>query len=142
MGGGSKGYEFFEHTADVGVRAYGDTLEALFRHTAQGVVALLVENSRIAPHETRPIALSASSVESLLQAWLTELLVWFDAERFVPSAYQFDVVSETSLRGQISGERFDPARHTAGVEVKGVTRHGFAVARGPQRWEATIIVDV
>jgi SHS2 domain-containing protein len=42
----------------------------------------------------------------------------------------------------VLGERFDPARHQQGIEVKGVTYHRFHVARTPEGWEAEIIFDV
>ena len=34
-----KGYEFFEHTADAGVRVYGKTLRELFVNAAAGLTA-------------------------------------------------------------------------------------------------------
>lgn len=137
----SEGYEFFEHTADVGLTATGHTLEALFEHAAQGLVELIAENSRLAPVETRAVSLTEDAVEDLLRAWLTQLLVWFDAERFVPVAYAV-AVSETAVKGTVRGERFDPSRHVCGTEVKGVTRHQFRVEQTPDGWTARIIFDV
>jgi len=136
------GYEFFEHTADVGMRVRGASLAELFIHAAQGLVALVAEDSAIRPTESRPVALAASSVEELLQAWLTEFIVWFDVECFLPGAYELEAVSATSLRGRVRGERFDPARHTHGTEVKGVTRHQFRVEKADGHWEAQLIFDV
>lgn len=137
-----KPYEFFEHTADTGVRVYGKTLTDLFINAAQGVVSLLVENSPIAVTETRPVALTASSAEGLLRAWLKELLFWFATDRFLPGDYHLDTVTPTELRGRVLGERFDPARHQAGTEVKGVTYHQFMVKELASGWEARVIFDV
>ena len=137
-----KSYEFFEHTADAGVRVYGKTLQDLFIHAAQGMAALLVENSPIAVTETRLIALSASSTEGLLRAWLKELLFWFGTDRFLPGEYHLEAVTPTELRGRVLGERFDPARHQQGTEVKGVTYHQFRVETTSAGWEASIIFDV
>lgn len=142
MAGAEKGYEFFEHTADTGLHAYGQTLSELFIHAAQGLVALLVEDSPIAPKEMRPITLSAPSVEMLLRTWLKELLFWFSTDRFLPGEYHLDEMNATHLRGRVVGERFDPARHTQGIEVKGVTYHQFRVSQTHNQWEADIIVDV
>jgi len=137
------GFEFLDHTADVGLRATGASLSELFVHAARGLVALLAEDSAAAPAETRSVTITAESVEDLLSAWLTDVLVWFDAERFLPAAFRLDVVTDTVLRGQVDGERFDPERHVSGVEVKGVTRHQFLVGRTPDGgWEARIIFDV
>ena len=137
-----KGYAFFEHTADVGMRAWGATLEELFRHAAKGLVELLVEDSVIALRETRSVVLSASTVEGLLHHWLTELIGRFDMDQFLPGGYEFDAMSETALRGRLSGECFQLGRHTHGVEVKGVTRHQFRVEHATGRWEARVIFDV
>ena len=137
-----KGYEFFEHTADTGMVVRGDTLEQLLTNAAQGVVELLVESSPVIPTETRMIALSASSAEGLLRAWLKELLFWFETERFLPGDCHFDAISDTELRGRIVGERFDPRRHQAGAEIKGVTYHQFQVDRTPDGWQARIIFDL
>ena len=142
MNPADKGYAFFDHTADVGMRACGDTLEELFVHAAQGLVALLVEESVLHPKETRAVSLTAASVEELLRVWLSQFIVWFDAERFLPAAYQLESVSETALRGTVAGEQFDPQRHMFGVEVKGVTRHAFRVGQTNGRWKASLIFDV
>ena len=137
-----KTYEFFEHTADTGLRAYGRTLEELFVNAAHGLVELLVEDSPVAAAEPRMIALSASSVDQLLQKWLKELLFWFATDRFLPGDYRLDAVTPTDLRGRVLGERFDPARHAQGTEIKGVTYHQFRVEKVNSRWEAELIFDV
>jgi SHS2 domain-containing protein len=137
----TRGYEFFEHTADVGLIARGKTLTELFTHAAQGLVELIAEDSRLAPAESRTVSLTEDSVGDLLRAWLTQLLVWFDAERFVPAEYAV-TVSETAVGGTVRGERFDPSRHVCGTEVKGVTRHQFRIERTPDGWAARIIFDV
>ena len=137
-----KGYEFFEHTADTGLRAYGETLEELFIHAAQGLITLLVEDSSIAPKEVRPITLDAHSVEELLRLWLKELLFWFNTDRFLPGTYQLEEITGGALRARLTGERFDASRHMHGVEVKGVTYHEFRVTQTADGWEASIIFDI
>lgn len=137
-----QGYEFFEHTADTGLRIHGRTLQELFAHAANGLTTLLVDDSPIAVSDSRLISLSGPSVEALLRAWLKELLFWFAAERFLPGDCHFDTVTSTELKGRVLGERFDPARHQQGTEVKGVTLHQFRVTEKPEGWEAEVIFDV
>ena len=137
-----KPYEFFEHTADTGLRVYGKTLRELLINAAQGLIALLVEDSPIAVTESRSVALSAASPEGLLRVWLNEVLFWFATDRFLPGGYHLDSVTETALQGRVLGERFDPARHQQGTEVKGVTYHQFVVRQTDSGWEAQIIFDV
>lgn len=135
-------YEFFDHTADIGINARGATLAELFTHCAQGLTELIAEGSRLEPRTVRDIRLAAGNAEALLLAWLNELLFWFSSERFLPAQYDLDDVTETALSGRVRGEAFDPARHTSGTEVKGITRHQFFVKRAGSAWEAQVIFDV
>ncbi len=137
----NKAFTFFEHTADVGMKAYGKTLEELFIHTAQGMVSLLVEDGTMGTDQTHPIQLSAESTDRLLVAWLKEVLFWFHTDRFLPGQYQLNV-TDTELRGTVDGERFDPAKHRPGTEIKGITYHQFQLTQRGGRWEAQVIFDV
>lgn len=136
-----KGYEFFDHTADVGLRVWGTSLEELFVRAARALTTLLVEESPITSTQARSVALSASSVDSLLRVWLSELLVWFSADHFLAGGYELKI-SPTQLVGRVQGERFDASRHVCGTEVKGVTRHQLSVNETHGRWEARVIFDV
>ena len=142
MPGVQPAYEFFDHTADIGIRARGATLAELFTGLARGLTALIAEDSRLEPREARAIRLSAADAESLLLVWLQELLFWFSAGGFLPAEYSLEEVTPTSLRGTVRGERFDPARHVQGREVKAITRHVLEVARQGGGWQGQVIVDI
>ena len=135
-------YEFFDHTADIGIRARGATLAELFEQLARGLTALIAEDSVLQPREARAIRLSAADAESLLLAWLQELLFWFSTDRFLPVDYALEEVTPISLRGTVRGERFDPARHVQGREVKAITRHLLSVEQRDGRWHGQVIVDI
>ncbi|PIQ83620.1 MAG: archease [Candidatus Omnitrophica bacterium CG11_big_fil_rev_8_21_14_0_20_63_9] len=135
-------YEFFDHTADIGIRAEAPTLGELLVRMAQGLTELLVEQSHIEAIEERAVRLEAPDATSLLLAWLKELLYWFSAEGFLPSRYELTDVGPTSLRGVVRGERFDPQRHQQGREVKAITRHLLRVEERGGRWHGEVIVDI
>ena len=137
-----KGYEFFDHTADIGIRAEGATLAELFTHLTQGLVELIAEDSLLAPRETCAISLSADAEDLLLLAWLNDVLFRFSTTRFLPVQYQWHHVRPTTLRGDMRGERFDPARHTQGREVKAITRHLLSVQQRNGRWCGQVVVDI
>ena len=139
---GGRGYEFFEHTADIGINAQGKTLQELFIRMAQGLTELLAEDSRLEPRVARAIQLQADDVESLLLVWLQELLFWFSTERFVPVEYDLEEVIPKGLRGQLRGDTFDPSRHVQGREAKAITRHMLEVREDRGIWHAQVIVDI
>lgn len=138
----AKPYEFFDHTADVGLRASGATLAELFTRMAQGLTELIAEDSPLQPASSRSIRLTADSAEALLLAWLQELLFWFSTERFLPVQYELDEVSPTTLRGRVRGDTFDPSRHVQGREVKAITRHLLKVQQRNGTWYGQVIVDI
>ena len=70
------------------------------------------------------------------------MLFWFSTERFLPVEYALDEVTETSLRGTVRGDVFDPARHAQGREVKAITRHFLEVRREGGVWHGQVIVDI
>ena len=135
-------YEFFEHTADIGIRAEGSALSDLFVRLAQGLSELIAENSVLEPVQSRPIQLTADSPEALLLTWLQELLFWFSTERFLPVEYVLEEVTPTTLRGHVRGDTFDPARHVQGREVKAITRYLLQVESRDGRWYGQVIVDI
>lgn len=136
------GFEFIEHTADVGIHAYGATLGELFEQAASGLRALIAEDSHLEPKVTRDIALSADDAGSLLLAWLQELLFWFSSEKFLPARCILESVTPTELRGQVLGETYDPARHVQGREVKAITRHLLEVVQQDGQWHGRVLVDI
>lgn len=135
-------YTFFDHTADVGIRAEAPTLGELLVQMAQGLTELLVEHSRVEAAEERAVRLEAPDAASLLLVWLKELLYWFSADGFLPSRYELTQVSPTSVRGVVRGERFDPQRHQQGREVKAITRHLLRAQERDGRWHGEVIVDI
>jgi len=136
------GYEFFGHTADMGIRAHAPTCAGLFIELARGLIVLMVEDTVLHPLETRPIHLTAPDEESLLLAWLQELLFWFSTERFVPVKFFLPEVTQTTLRGIVEGETFQPTRHVQGREVKAITRHQLVVRERDSLWYGQVIVDI
>ena len=138
----TKGYEFFEHTADIGIRARGSTLNELFVRMAQGLIELIAEDSVLQPKRTKGIQLKTDKVESLLLAWLQELLFWFSTERFLPVEIELAEVTPTSLRGQVHGDTFNPSHHVQGREVKAVTRYQLEVRQQGGLWHGQVIVDI
>ena len=135
-------YAFFDHTADIGIRAQGTTPAELFVAIARGLIELIAEESALEAKQMRVIDLSAESAESLLLAWLKELLFWFSSDRFLPARYELDAVTPTTLRGRVIGDTFDPSRHVQGREVKAITRLQLCVWQQGGLWHAQVIVDI
>jgi len=61
------------------------------------------------------------------------------------SRFEVKIKKEDSgyrLFGKAWGERLDPARHRAGVEVKAATYFGMRVEKEGDRWIAQCVLDL
>lgn len=135
-------YETFDHTADVGIEARGDTLEELFSSAAAGMLALLIDPKDVRRSEHRAIRVAAGDLEGLLVDWLNELLVLLNADGFVPAAAAVTAVTQPgTLVADVEGEPVDPARHRFRTDIKAATYHQVQVRQNGE-WRARVILDV
>src|SRR5258708_3681763 len=122
-----KPYEVFEHTADVGLHAYGSTLPELFIHAAQGMESLMASPEQIDVQVSREIVVEGHDVVSLLIAWLNELVFLFDSEYLIFRQFEIESLTETDLKGRASGEPYDAQRHDLSSAITALTSHEPAV---------------
>lgn len=145
MGGGAqerRGHQPFEHTADVGVRAWGASLGELFEEAARGLISLMVAPETVRPASVRTVSAEGEEPDELLVAWLNEIVFAFDAEHFAPAAVRVVRLEEGTVTGELRGEELDRARHEVRHSVKAVTYHGLAIREAGDIYEVRVIFDV
>jgi len=136
------GFEIIEHPADVGFLAYGRTLEELFVHAAAALMSLACEPAGIKEREQREIEAAGTDNESLLYAWLAEILALGDAEKMFFCRATVTELGSGRVRGLVYGERYDKQRHRAGTYLKAVTYHNLLVEQVDDGWRAQVYLDV
>ena len=138
----SKPYEAFEHTADIGLHAYGRTLSELFIHAAQGMESLLVSPAQVHLRVGREIEVDGHDSLSLLIAWLNELIFLFDTEYLLFCRFEIDSLTKTHLKGRAIGEPYNEQRHELSSAIKAVTWHEAAIEQTGNEYRARIIFDI
>jgi len=134
-----RGYEILEHTADVGLRAWGPGPSDVFEQAAFGLVAIMGRGSG-RPTRREVIEIEAPDEIALLVDWLSEVLFLFDARAFVPM--EIDVkVEPWKLYAALEGGDADSFVQT-GPAVKAVTYHDAALTRTSDGYEARVYLDV
>jgi SHS2 domain-containing protein len=117
-----KHYELIEHTADVGVKAYGKTVAEAFEHAAEGMFDIITDESTIDSIGEYEILLEAPDLEQLLVDWLSKLLYLNGAQGLAFGKFKV-TISGNHLSAHIYGEKYDIKKHRMGVEIKAVTYH-------------------
>ncbi|MDI6721003.1 MAG: archease [Candidatus Aenigmarchaeota archaeon] len=137
-------YEFLENItlADVAFEASGRTLEEMFSSAAEALTATMVKDIKtVKPKLKKKINFKAENVEKLLYAFLEELIFLKDSELLLFSEYRLKA-NETSLEGEISGEKLNMKKHELLVDVKAVTMHMFEVKHEKGTWKTRVVLDV
>jgi SHS2 domain-containing protein len=138
----SVAYEILEHPADVGFRAFGPTLEALFENAALALASLMVDPETVVERDSRALTATGTDLESLLYDWLSVILAIADAERWVFRRFRVEHLEPGRVTGIGYGEPLDKTRHHLGTYIKAVTLHQFRVEQTPTGWSAQVYLDV
>jgi SHS2 domain-containing protein len=133
-------FEEISHTADVKIRAHAPTLEALFSETFKALMQVMYGPNRDGGI-LREIRIESSDNESLLADFLSEVLFVSEVESLVFSEACISI-DGLRLTAELTGEPFDPARHSGGSEVKGISYSGLAITHEANGYMLDIIFDV
>jgi SHS2 domain-containing protein len=137
-----KRFDLLEHTSDAGIVAYGADMGEAFANAAYGMFSLMADLEQVAEDTSRHVEVEAGDRESLVVAWLNELLYLFDVERIMFRRFDILELTNTRLRAEAHGEEADASRHRLKSGVKAATYHMLRVSEGGGRCSVRVIFDV
>lgn len=138
-----KRFEFFEHTADIGVIAYGKTLKLSFANCAYGMFSILVDNlHNVKTQKTVTIEVSGNDLQEILVAFLSELLYNHTVGNLILKKFNIKEIGNTFLKANASGELYDPERHKILHEIKTVTYHQLKIEEKEGYFRIQVVFDV
>ncbi len=137
-----KRYEIFDHTADIGVRVFGRTLEEVFVNAAYALFDQLTDLRQVGDGAVQEISVEGSDREDLLIRWLGELLFLCQSRGYLFKNFSILSLDANSLKALARGDIFDPSRHRFKTEIKGVTYHQVEVRQRDNGWEGRVVFDV
>jgi SHS2 domain-containing protein len=134
------GFEVLEHTADVGIRAWGASIGEAFEQAGWALADIL--GARTAgPGSSRTIEATGSDEGSVLVDFLNELLLAHETEDAGFAAIRVHAVSDASADAEIDLAPLPTTRE--GVPVKAATLHGLGVEHADDgHVEVRVYLDV
>lgn len=135
-------YQPISHTADIGFKVWGGTLEELFSNAARAVTENLVEISDGIPNQTVFVQLNADSLEELLVKWLNEIVFLFETQSLMGLGFHVLQCDPKNFKAAIHGLHWDPAQYPLKTQIKAVTFHEMSVRKKGDQFEVQVILDV
>jgi SHS2 domain-containing protein len=133
--------------ADMAFEAVADSPPELFTAATNAMIESLADPVTVGRTWEHEIDRQAEDLSLLLFEWLEEMVYLKDAYGVVfreatLALTRLSAVSSWRLRGRLHGERVDPGRQALRSDVKGVTKHCYAVGQEGARWKARVVLDV
>ena len=135
-----RSFKLIEHTADIGIVAYGNTIMEAFANAAYGLFSIITDIKRVREVESRTVEISEMDMEAVLFAWLNHLIYLFDTEMLLLKRFDIIELTECQLKATCYGEKYDPSHHHLKIGVKSATYHMMSIDR--EKNQVQVIFDV
>ena len=141
-------YEYLDHTADVQLHSWGETLTEAFENVGVAMFGYMTDIETVEMTDSFKVEAEGDDMEGLLFHFLDEWLFAFSAEPFfIPRKIvitQFDE-EKFKISAVGFGEEFSLEKHPQGTEVKAITYSAMQICfsqEKPQPHELFVIIDI
>ncbi|XP_039089623.1 protein archease isoform X1 [Hyaena hyaena] len=137
-------YEYLDHTADVQLHAWGETLEEAFEQCAMAMFGYMTDTGTVEPLQTLEVETQGDDLQSLLFHFLDEWLYKFSADEFfIPREVKVLHIDQRNFKVRSIGwgEEFSLSKHPQGTEVKAITYSAMQVYN-EEKPEVFVIIDI
>ncbi|HOM96510.1 MAG TPA: archease [Methanofastidiosum sp.] len=134
-------FEYFDVTADIGVKVWGNSINELFENAAIAVTSLMIDPARLKRNITKEIFVEGNDIPSLLINWITELLIIRDSEAILFSSFKVNVSSDgRTLTAKILGDHIIGS--TIEMDIKAITYSLFELKELDNSFHVQFVLDI
>lgn len=138
----SNRWEHFYHSADVGIRGVGISLEEAFRQAGLALTAVVVDPGSFCSNEQVAISCKSADTKILFYDWLNAIIYEMSTRELVFCDYSVSI-NNGSLSSVAYGAMLDNVEGELGCEIKGATFTELKVERVSNGgWIAQCVIDV
>ena len=137
-----KFYEVLDHTADLRIQVYADSLTGLYIHAAAAMYELIADIGCVKPATSVSVISQGQDRDDLLHNWLSELLYFFTAKGILLSKFDIKRLTENRIVSNVRGEQIDSSRHSLKHDIKAITYHDMHISDNKGKFQTNIVFDV
>ena len=134
-------FEYFDVTADIGFKAYGNSLDEAFENAGLAIFNIISDTKDIDAVKEITFEITSEDEVSLLYDYLEELLFYHETEFMLFSQFHVEIDENLHLKAKIAGEEINWDKHDRKTEIKAITYHQMAVKK-TSLCEVRAIVDL
>lgn len=135
-------YQLIDHTADIGIDIFGNTLSELFSNAGFALFDIITDITTVDAKDQHMVKVEGIDKEQLLVNWLGELLYLYDVKSLLFTDFLITDMDENRLAAAIRGEKYCETKHPIKTEIKAVTHHALSVKHEQNQWKARVIFDL
>ena len=124
-----KKYEYFNTTADIGLKAYGETLTEAFENAGLAIFNIISDTDGIDAVREIEFEITSEDEVSLLYDYLEELLFYHETEFMLFSEFIVQIDENLTLKAKIRGDEINWNKHERKSEIKAITFHKMAIRK-------------
>lgn len=141
-----KGFELLDHPADMGILVWAESIQSLFEESVAALCSVLIDLDQIELKDERSVEINAASTEEALYQVLSEVLFFFDAEKYI-----FPTCTVKFMRNEegivkllilLAGEKLVQQRHHLKTYVKAITFHQMQITEENGEFKAQVYLDI
>ncbi|MDR4504479.1 MAG: archease [Candidatus Scalindua sp.] len=135
-------YKLIDHTADIGIDIFGNTLSDLFSNAGFAMFDIITDITAVDAKDEHIVRIEGIDKEQLLVNWLGELLYLHDVKCLLFKDFLITDMNKNHLTATIRGEKYIETKHAINTVIKAVTHHALSVRHEHNQWKARVIFDL
>ncbi|MCC7572867.1 MAG: archease [Candidatus Methanofastidiosum sp.] len=134
-------FEYFDVTADIGVKVWGYNLNEIFENAAIAVTKLMLDPRTIEKKIVKDLFIQGNDLPSLLVNWITELLVLRDSEGIIFSSFNINVSNDGRSLNAISYGDYIIGKNLE-MDIKAITYSLFKLEKIDKQYYLQFVLDI
>ena len=137
-----KKYRTVNRSSDLAVKIFGASQAELFANSGFALFDLLTPIDKVEVKEHMTLEVEGADRDDLMVNWMRELLYLYQGSGYLLKEFVVQEVKDNYIRGEVSGEKFDPDRHDIQREIRAVVSQQSRMEKTGNQWTAQVVLEL
>lgn len=135
-------YRILNRSSDLVIKVFGKTQDELFANSGFALFDIMTDVEKIQATDQLPLEVEGVDRDDLMVNWMRELLYLYQGSGYLLREFKVREAKDNYVRGEVSGEKFDPDRHEIRREIKSIAYHQSRMEKTGDQWTAQVMFEL